>query len=63
MGKSAGIDVNVSLRDASIFSANEWTNNQALEVQAVQGPIGAARSVRVTIPAGGIAVVELVTAR
>jgi hypothetical protein len=58
--RSASVNVRLSLRDAPIVAANEWTSDQTLEIQ---GQIAAAGSVAVTIPPGGIAVVELVTAR
>jgi hypothetical protein len=57
---SASVKVKLSLRGFPIVAANEWTSNQSLEIQG-QGTAG--RSVTVTIPPGGVAVVELVTAR
>lgn len=58
--RNANVTVKLSLRDASILSANEWTSNQTLEVQRQSGET---HGVTVTIPPGGIAVVELVTGR
>ncbi|HEX3086861.1 MAG TPA: hypothetical protein VHP99_20145, partial [Pyrinomonadaceae bacterium] len=58
--RSASVEVKLSLRGFPIIAANEWTSNQSLEIQG-QGTAG--RGVTVTIPPGGVAVVELVTAR
>jgi hypothetical protein len=58
--RRASVEVKLSLRGFQIASANEWTSNQSLETQG-QGTAG--RGVTVTIPPGGVAVVELVTAR
>jgi hypothetical protein len=48
------------LRGAGILSAVEWTSDQTL---AVTRKAGASDSVTLNIAAGGIAVVELVSAR
>jgi hypothetical protein len=58
--RRASVEVKLSLRGFQIAAANEWTSNQPLSVQG-QGAAG--RGVTVTIPPGGVAVVELVTAR
>ena len=57
---SASVQVKLSLRGASILSANEWTSDQAI---AIQKQVNQPDSVTVKIAAGGVAVVELVTAR
>lgn len=57
---SANASVRMSLRGSAIASAGEWTTDRVLEVQRQSG---AADAVSVTIPPGGIAVVELVTPR
>lgn len=58
--RSANVSVTISLRGAGILSAVEWTSDQTL---AVTRKAGASDSVTLNIAAGGIAVVELVTAR
>jgi hypothetical protein len=60
MDRSAAVSVTISLRGAEISSAIEWTSNQTL---AVTRKVAAPDNVTLNIPAGGIAVVELVTAR
>jgi len=57
---SASVQVKLSLRDAPVSSANEWTSDQAI---AIQKQVNQPDSVTVNIAPGGIAVVELVTAR
>jgi hypothetical protein len=52
--RSASITVTLSLRGQGIVEAQEWTADSALVVQN-------GSSVRVQIPAGGIAIVELKT--
>jgi hypothetical protein len=56
--RAAIVSVNISLRGVGIASASEWTSNQPLTVRRREGP---ADSVRITIPAGSVAVVELQT--
>jgi hypothetical protein len=58
--RSASVKVRLSLRDSSIVAANEWTSDHVLEIQ---GQSGIERAVTMAIPPGGVAVVELVTAR
>jgi len=58
--RNASVNVKVSLRGFSIASANEWTTDRAVPIQRQNG---ARDSVALTIPPGGIAVVELATAR
>jgi hypothetical protein len=57
--RSATVEVKLSLRDSPIKSASEWTSDQTLSVQKEDG----GDAVTLKIPAGGIAVVQLVTAR
>jgi hypothetical protein len=56
--RSASITVKLSLRGSAIVNASEWVSDQGI---AVNRRAGAPDSVSVTIPAGGIAVVELQT--
>jgi len=58
--RSASVQVKLSLRGAQMLSANEWTSDQAI---AIQKPVNQSDSVTVNIAPGGVAVVELVTAR
>ena len=58
--RNAIATVTISLRSASINTANEWTAEQPLTVKKQNG---SADRVTLNIPAGGIAVVELVTSR
>jgi len=58
--RSASIQVKLSLHGAQLLSANEWTSDQAI---AIQRQVNQPDSVTVNIAPGGIAVVELVTAR
>jgi hypothetical protein len=58
--RSATASVTLSLRGAEIVSASDWTTDQALDVKRTAGAAG---SVTLNIAAGGIAVVELRTAR
>jgi hypothetical protein len=58
--RNASVNVKVSLRGFSIASANDWTTDRAVPIQRQNG---AQDSVALTIPPGGIAVVELATAR
>ncbi len=58
--RNASVTATISLRGASINSASEWTKDQTLSIKK---QTGSADSVSVTIAAGGIAVVELVSAR
>ena len=58
--RSAIANAKISLRGLSVSSANEWTSDQAL---AVKRQAGAPDQVSISIPAGGIAVVELITSR
>jgi hypothetical protein len=57
--RTASVNVKLSLRDGQIISANEWTTDQSLTVKKQDGP----DSLSIIIPPGGVAVVELVTAR
>jgi hypothetical protein len=57
---SAVASVRMSLRGSAVASAGEWTTDRTLEVHRQSG---AADAVTLTIPPGGIAVVELVTPR
>jgi hypothetical protein len=58
--RSAIAKVALSLRAGKVSSATEWTSDQALSINRQAGvPDG----LSITIPAGGIAVVELVTSR
>ncbi len=54
--RSAIANVNISLRSGAILSGMEWTSDQPL---AVNRKTGSADSIAVTIPAGGIAVIEM----
>jgi hypothetical protein len=56
--RSAAVTVTVSMRGARIESANEWTSNKALSVEGQSSD-----RITVNIPAGGIAVVELIASR
>ncbi|HYR76348.1 MAG TPA: hypothetical protein VEM96_10950 [Pyrinomonadaceae bacterium] len=58
--RSANVNVTIGLRGAGILSAVEWTADQTLSVTR---KTGASDSVTLNIAAGGIAVVELVSAR
>ncbi len=58
--RSANVSVTIGLRNAGILSAVEWISDQTL---AVTRKAGASDSVTLNIAAGGIAVVELVSAR
>jgi len=58
--RSANVSVTIGLRGAGILSAVEWTADQTLSVTR---KTGASDSVTLNIAAGGIAVVELVSAR
>jgi hypothetical protein len=58
--RSAAVTVTVSLRGAAIANAGEWTSNQPLTVERRGGN---ADRVAVSIAAGGVAVVELITSR
>jgi len=58
--RSANVKVRVSLRGFSIATANEWTTDSVMPVQKQSGALD---SVALTIPPGGIAVVELAAAR
>ena len=55
VNRSAIAKVNLSLRSGKISTATEWTSDQTLSIRN--------ESVSITIPAGGIAVVELTTQR
>jgi hypothetical protein len=57
--RSAGVEVTLSLRDSPIISVSEWTSDQPLSVQKQNG----GDAVNLKIAPGGIAVVQLVTAR
>ena len=57
---SASVQVRLSLRGAPVLSANEWTSDRVI---AIQKQVNQSDSVTVNIAPGGIAVVELVTAR
>lgn len=58
--RSASVQVKLSLRGAPVLSANEWTSDQAI---AIQKQVNQPDSVTINIAPGGLAVVELVTAR
>jgi hypothetical protein len=58
--RSANVNATISLRGAAISNASEWTSDRTLTVKK---QTGASDSVNLNIPAGGIAVVELVTTR
>jgi hypothetical protein len=58
--RGASVNVTVSLRGATISNATEWTSDRTL---VIQKQAGRSDGVSVNIAAGGIAVVELVTAR
>jgi hypothetical protein len=58
--RSASVQVKLSLRGAPVLSANEWTSDQAI---AIQKQVNQPDTVTVNIAPGGVAVVELVTAR
>jgi len=58
--RSASVQVKLSLRGAQMSSANEWTFDQAI---AIQRQANQRDGVTVAIAPGGVAVVELVTAR
>jgi len=58
--RSASVTVKLSLRGTPMLSANEWTSDQAIPVQR---QVNQPDSVTVNIAPGGVAVVELVTAR
>jgi hypothetical protein len=57
--RSKSVEVKLSLRDTRIKSATEWTSDQGLSVRQQSG----ADVVNLTIPPGGISVVQLVTGR
>jgi hypothetical protein len=57
--RTAIVSAKISLRSVGVVNAAEWISNQPLTVNR---RAGAADSVSVTIPAGGIAVVELQSA-
>jgi len=57
--RSATVEVKLSLRKSTIKSASEWTSDQALAIRKQNG----GDTVTMKIPAGGIAVVQLETAR
>ncbi|HEX7722573.1 MAG TPA: hypothetical protein VF397_10470 [Pyrinomonadaceae bacterium] len=57
---SASVQVKLSLRGAPVLRANEWTSDQVI---AIQKQVNQPDSVTVNIAPGGVAVVELVTAR
>jgi hypothetical protein len=56
--RKAIVNVKLSLRGESILKTTEWTSDQPLAIASQNG-----QSVNLTIAAGGIAVVELVTTR
>jgi len=58
--RSANVSVTIGLPNAGILSAVEWTSDRTLTVTR---KAGASDSVTLNIAAGGIAVVELVSAR
>ncbi|HMH42468.1 MAG TPA: hypothetical protein VK557_03215, partial [Pyrinomonadaceae bacterium] len=58
--RSASVQVKLSLRGAPVLSASEWTSDQAI---AIQKQVNQSDSVTINIAPGGLAVVELVTAR
>ena len=58
--RSAAVQVKLSLRGAPVLSANDWTSDQAI---AIQKQLNQPDTVTVNIAPGGVAVVELVTAR
>ncbi len=58
--RNATVKVKLSMRDGGVVSANEWTSDQSIPIQRTSG---ARDSLSITIPAGGIAVVELLTSR
>jgi hypothetical protein len=58
--RGAVVNITLTLRDDRISGATEWTSNRNL---AVKKQAGVSDSVTVSIAAGGIAVVELVTGR
>ena len=57
--RQAVVAVTLSLRGKQIAQASEWTNDKQLELASHDGE----SSVRIKIPAGGIAIVELQTQR
>ena len=57
---SASVNVKLSVPTTKIGSANEWITDRAVEVQRQNG---APDNISLTIPPGGIAVVELITER
>ncbi|HJZ79571.1 MAG TPA: hypothetical protein VKD91_04475, partial [Pyrinomonadaceae bacterium] len=58
--RSATVRVTISLRNASISSANEWTSEQSLTIERKSE---SRDRVGLNIAAGGLAVVELITGR
>src|SRR5207244_6716711 len=58
--RTASVQVKLSLRGAPVLSANEWTSDQAI---VILKQAGHSDSVSINVAPGGIAVVELVTAR
>ena len=54
--RKATVNVAVSLRQGAIANASEWISDRTLSVKKQTGRMD---SVSVTIPAGGIAIVEL----
>ena len=57
--RNAVVSVTLSLRGQPIARASDWTSDKQLEIASHNGE----SSVRVSIPAGGIAIVELQTPR
>ena len=57
--RKAVVAVTLSLRGQPIAQASDWTSDKELEIASRNGESG----VRISIPAGGIAVVELQTPR
>ena len=56
----ASVKVRLSLSDSALLAAKEWTSDRLLLIAGQSGP---ARDVTLTVPPGGIAVVELLPAR
>ena len=58
--RSATVNATITLRGAAIANASEWTSDRTL---AIKKQVGSADSMTLNIAPGGIAVVELMTAR
>ena len=58
--RSATVNATITLRGAALANASEWTSDRTL---AIKKQVGSADSMTLNIAPGGIAVVEVMTAR